>query len=94
MLQKSHTVRGRGPMPRPRRKLSGILLMLGLLMGLPAHAAETPSPAALDSLYVRAQKSRDTEAVRGILEKLKAALPNAPDPAGLYTRIGLLHHMM
>ena len=67
------------------------LLVLGLCAGMFARDAEGVPPAVLDSLYVRAQKSRDTEAVRGILEKLRAALADAPDPAGLSTRIGLLH---
>ena len=72
-------------------KLAGIV-SIGIITvtGLGVRA-QTLDRAAIDSLYLRARMTSDEATVRQVVNKLHAAVAEAPDAVGLATRLGLLY---
>ena len=74
------------------RKMAEIvpIALFALATGLGVRA-QALDPATTDSLYLRGRMSSDKTTVRDVVKKLRAAVSETPDPAGLTTRLGILY---
>ena len=70
------------------RRSAGVL---GVLVWSLSTGAPLSAQGQLDSLYQKAQNLGDAQTVREVVQNLKTALPDAPDPERVRTRIGLLY---